>query len=508
LGRLRGLFTELVERLVAAEKCRAGDSRVIIFVDDLDRVLPWNAVALLEVLKNFMDVKHCVFVVACDYEVVRLGVKEKLGITELGKVDQFFHKIFQVPFRMPVENYQIQGLLRDYLKKKRVGKAGVEPSPHLQAVVTRAVGTNPRAFKRFVNTVDLLSCLSSDARPVAGDSCSRGGPETAPRKDAPAGLVTPSVWGNDRSYTILLALVALQTRWPGVAAKLSQACSDPDALLAFLVGMQRAPTEGDLEREDPDGRLGEFFDDDRQFTFHDGKPVEWHTHPEYKELGMYVGDFVKILDADDSRSLGPEELAPLQCWLENLALTALGRQGAKESGWEQLARSLAQAEGGASLLRLARKLRDAKIGWKAIRPLSSAGSLSFNIVFSDGAGKPRWFSALSITRAGSIFVARTGREASSQLISGELAAAADALRSATEWLQWRELQDSGRISPTVLLGRCPESTISAFCVYLGAVNQAWEKVVAVQAGQTIGGAEPTVVTDVPTNASVEGASSA
>ena len=53
--------------------------RVVVFVDDLDRLHPAKAVELLEVLKLFLDCENCVFVLAVDYEVVNMGIKQKYG---------------------------------------------------------------------------------------------------------------------------------------------------------------------------------------------------------------------------------------------------------------------------------------------------------------------------------------------------------------------------------------------------------------------------------------------
>ena len=56
-------FQEVVDRACEREH----KDRVVIFVDDLDRLIPSKAVELLEVLKLFLDCKQCVFVLAIDY---------------------------------------------------------------------------------------------------------------------------------------------------------------------------------------------------------------------------------------------------------------------------------------------------------------------------------------------------------------------------------------------------------------------------------------------------------
>jgi hypothetical protein len=104
LGKLQEEFATLVERVVRSSS-EHPQNRFIIFVDDLDRIRPEKAVSLLEVLKNFMEVKNCVFVLACDYEVIRQGVRLKFGIEDDEKARAFFDKIIQVPFQMPVSQY-------------------------------------------------------------------------------------------------------------------------------------------------------------------------------------------------------------------------------------------------------------------------------------------------------------------------------------------------------------------------------------------------------------------
>ena len=68
IDSLKESFDKLIEE-------KAGDDgRVVVFIDDLDRLQPGKAVELLEVLKVFLDCKKCVFVLAIDYGVVCRGV--------------------------------------------------------------------------------------------------------------------------------------------------------------------------------------------------------------------------------------------------------------------------------------------------------------------------------------------------------------------------------------------------------------------------------------------------
>ena len=66
---------------IAANECckEAGKDRIVVFIDDLDRLVPSKAMELLEVLKIFFDCNKCVFVLAIDYDVVIRGAAEKYG---------------------------------------------------------------------------------------------------------------------------------------------------------------------------------------------------------------------------------------------------------------------------------------------------------------------------------------------------------------------------------------------------------------------------------------------
>ena len=94
-------------------------SRVILFIDDLDRLRPETAFELLKAMKNFLDCKHCVFVLAVDRDVVYQGIESKYGnsITPFKK-RQFFDKIIQLPFNLPTEQYNVPHYVETLLSQK------------------------------------------------------------------------------------------------------------------------------------------------------------------------------------------------------------------------------------------------------------------------------------------------------------------------------------------------------------------------------------------------------
>lgn len=141
--------------------------RIVIFIDDLDRLVPEKAIELLEVLKLFLDCEHCVFVLAIDYNVVVKGAKSKYGKDlddEKGKA--FFEKIIQVPFTVPVANYDLQNFIRNSLEKldfkfneKNGDKSIIETVTQL---IRYTIGNNPRTINRLFNSVSLLTYINGN----------------------------------------------------------------------------------------------------------------------------------------------------------------------------------------------------------------------------------------------------------------------------------------------------------------------------------------------------------
>ena len=163
--RLKESFQRLVNE-------KAGDEgRVIIFIDDLDRIEPERAVELLEVLKIFLDCEKCIFILAIDYSVVTRGVKVKYGndFSE-SKGKSFFDKIIQVPFKMPVGSYDISL----YVKKcfEDIGlEVEEEVLPQYINLIKYSIGNNPRSMKRLFNSFLLLSNISDSE--ILEDSLNR-----------------------------------------------------------------------------------------------------------------------------------------------------------------------------------------------------------------------------------------------------------------------------------------------------------------------------------------------
>jgi len=68
-------FAQRFEKLVEKVTSRSG-SRLVVFIDELDRCAPDDVVATLIDLKTFLDVGQCVFIVAADREVLEKALRK------------------------------------------------------------------------------------------------------------------------------------------------------------------------------------------------------------------------------------------------------------------------------------------------------------------------------------------------------------------------------------------------------------------------------------------------
>lgn len=152
---LKEIFAALVKEIVdSINKNNVGNkARIVICIDDLDRLEPKRAIEVLEVLKLFMDVENCVYLLAIDYNVVVSGVRSKYD-SQMSeeKCRAFFDKIVQLPFSMPVQSYKVQGLLEDMFGNDFLGNY----KNIIYKFVQTNLGSNPRTIKRVLNRFCLL----------------------------------------------------------------------------------------------------------------------------------------------------------------------------------------------------------------------------------------------------------------------------------------------------------------------------------------------------------------
>lgn len=147
---LRCLFSDIVNRNTVPNQ------RYVFFIDDLDRIDPYAAISILDILKNVFGLNRCVFVIAVDFDVVVEGVRKKYGSNSIegSAARDYFDKIFQLSYFMPLDSESLERFMR----------IGVEEASLLtatnDALVSKVVACcvaildyNPRKTKIAVNNM-------------------------------------------------------------------------------------------------------------------------------------------------------------------------------------------------------------------------------------------------------------------------------------------------------------------------------------------------------------------
>jgi len=166
IENLKNQFEKMVDlKIKSLKKINPSIDRLIFFIDDLDRLSPTKAVELLEVMKLFLDCKNCVFVLAIDHEVVYRGVAQKYNLDyekekEKEKGKSFFDKNIQVPFSIPVDEYELNGYVKSCLDQINIPYSKESLKIYVR-LVENSMGRNPRSMKRLFNQFLLLTKIKS-----------------------------------------------------------------------------------------------------------------------------------------------------------------------------------------------------------------------------------------------------------------------------------------------------------------------------------------------------------
>lgn len=139
--------------------------RLFLFVDDLDRCLPDDAVAAIEAIKLFLDLPGCVFVLGMDRKVVEPGIRARYRAfieqdETAFKPEDYLDKVIQIPFTLPPLG---PGQLESYLND--LAAAAKDPDQIVndtRDLVQVAAPENPRSLKRVLNVLRLMVALDGD----------------------------------------------------------------------------------------------------------------------------------------------------------------------------------------------------------------------------------------------------------------------------------------------------------------------------------------------------------
>ena len=302
-----------IRKAVGAKLKSSGKNRVVVFVDDLDRLAPEKAVELLEVLKVFMDVPNCVFVLAVDYAVVTQGLEKKFGVSVgHSKGKSFFDKIIQLPFAIPIAQYNISAYIQNLLSNMSIVCSEEEISTYRE-IVDCSIGCNPRSMKRLFNSFILLNTVASKK-----------------------GMFNEAddIKAKDKQR-ILFASLCLQMAFQEIYEFMIKNKNELDA--DFFDGIK------DFEKLKTDSAFEEI-----------RKNIHIKEDLYYEKIADFMGIFYKIIQLDsDLENLSDEELGNLKNILSFSAITSTG-----EKSLENKRSKFSVEKGNFDLPELEKKLRD------------------------------------------------------------------------------------------------------------------------------------------------------
>lgn len=298
---------------VTSSGARSGPrpDKLVIIIDDLDRLKPIRALEFLEAVKNFLDVPGCVFLLAIDYAVIQRGMVEKLGRSAQqlqGK--SYFDKIIQVPFNMPTGAFDLAGYVLAMLGREKVdgkwrsrgaddaylrGISGLtdQDAEFFVTVTWSTVGTNPRSIKRSVSYAALLKLILL-----------RGSGSTVfELQDA----------------KLLYALACLQLAWPEVFAILAE-----DPVPETVLRLQ------DFDEFERNPRLRTLLQ-------------RVHNRDEVKtKVTAFLDALVGVVDKDDDGNISPEEFQVIPDLMGRANLMAVAVEDL-DGAWTEFSRMIRDA---------------------------------------------------------------------------------------------------------------------------------------------------------------------
>ena len=295
LERIKDGLAKIVEERIAGQT-----EKIVVFVDDLDRLVPERAVELLEAMKIFLDIDRCVYVIACDYSVVSAGLKSKFGVSEGElKGKSFFDKIIQVPFKMPIRRYQVNDYIERLLRQIGVDYDRERDIGRYSELVGQSVGFNPRTMKRLLNTLQLLTILEEKRHEREPGGSSQGADDVERRRHA---------------CRVTFAILCMLERYEAIYDYLTAEALSAERISALHDGLEDGEDFAAIRRK-------------VARTEDAGADSEDEIDAEALRNAVdFVGTFVDCLQLDDDESLSDDEIRHLQEMLSQSALVSAGPQ--------------------------------------------------------------------------------------------------------------------------------------------------------------------------------------
>lgn len=182
------------------------DGRLMIFIDDLDRCLPENALSVLECLKLHLDQSNCIFVIGIDKRIIEQAVGQRypkeLGIT--GR--EYIEKIINLNFflsdkdRDEVKNRLLQGSLT----------AQYSNDEKIWGMISKATNSNIRKMQQFITAFYMIQEIVKKHNSTLADKLAKRGLGSDSRSIIEKKKID---WNTDDKYKFC-KIILLQLNFP------------------------------------------------------------------------------------------------------------------------------------------------------------------------------------------------------------------------------------------------------------------------------------------------------
>lgn len=147
LNEMENFTNRLIDEYVGRE------GKIVIFIDDLDRCLPENAIKVLEAIMLFFDNSRCIFIIGLDKSVIEKGIHaiydEKIGMSGI----DYLEKIIQLPVNIPAVS-------DENMERFILSLCDAATKDAVWEVLKSGSDANPRRIKRFFNIFRILKEIS------------------------------------------------------------------------------------------------------------------------------------------------------------------------------------------------------------------------------------------------------------------------------------------------------------------------------------------------------------
>ena len=196
MAGLVSAFPEIIKKSISVDKISVGKDRLnspeefegefknlllklktkklIVGIDNLDRVNRDSAVELLGTVKTFLmsdkNIENVIFVIACDDDAIKEHLKaiylDPSGKSEFDP-EEFLRKFFNIILRVPkFLNLELDAYTKRLLKQANIPV--FKKSVDLELIISYTFRDNPREIKQFINNVSAYYLLAK-RRELPGD---------------------------------------------------------------------------------------------------------------------------------------------------------------------------------------------------------------------------------------------------------------------------------------------------------------------------------------------------